>query len=149
MPTINLFDYSQLIERLNQLEINPLADALPEHIELGMDTKRYGDIPRWKQALSQLPDLDVSAVKLNQSKVSVTAQCSEDQLSQLHKALMGLHPWRKGPFDIAGIHIDTEWRSDFKWDRLKDKIQSLEGKRVLDVGCGSGYHCWRMVGAGR
>lgn len=148
MPTINLFDYSQLIERLNQLEINPLADALPEHIELGMDAKRYGDIPRWKQALSQLPDLDVSAVKLNQSKVSVTAQCSEDQLSQLHKALMGLHPWRKGPFDIAGIHIDTEWRSDFKWDRLKDKIQSLEGKRVLDVGCGSGYHCWRMVGAG-
>jgi tRNA (mo5U34)-methyltransferase len=61
---------------------------------------------------------------------------------------MGVYPWRKGPFDIAGIHIDTEWRSDLKWDRLKDKIQSLEGKRVLDVGCGSGYHCWRMVGAG-
>lgn len=148
MSTINLFDYSQLIERLNQLEINPLADALPEYIELGMDTSRYGDIPRWQQALNQLPDLNVSAVDLKQSKVSVNAQCSEDELSQLHKALMGLHPWRKGPFDIAGIHIDTEWRSDFKWDRLKDKIQPLDGKRVLDVGCGSGYHCWRMVGAG-
>lgn len=148
MSTINLFDYSQLIERLNQLEISPLADALPEYIEAGMDTNRYGDIPRWQQALNQLPDLNVSAVDLKQSKVSVKAQCSEDELSQLHEALMGLHPWRKGPFDIAGIHIDTEWRSDFKWDRLKDKIQSLEGKRVLDVGCGSGYHCWRMVGAG-
>ena len=57
-----------------------------------------------------------------------------------------LIPWRKGPFDIAGLHIDTEWRSDFKWDRLKDEIEPLSGRRVLDVGCGSGYHCWRMRG---
>ena len=25
---------------------------------------------------------------------------------------------------------------------------SLAGKRVLDVGCGNGYHCWRMLGRG-
>lgn len=55
-------------------------------------------------------------------------------------------PWRKGPFDIHGIHLDTEWRSDWKWDRLKDHISPLNNKRVLDVGCGSGYHLWRMLG---
>ena len=33
-------------------------------------------------------------------------------------------------------------------DRLKDAIAPLAGRNVLDVGCGSGYHCWRMRGAG-
>ncbi|MBP6682857.1 MAG: tRNA 5-methoxyuridine(34)/uridine 5-oxyacetic acid(34) synthase CmoB, partial [Halioglobus sp.] len=41
-----------------------------------------------------------------------------------------------------------EWRSDWKWDRLAPAIDDLAGRRVLDVGCGSGYHCWRMLGAG-
>jgi tRNA (mo5U34)-methyltransferase len=59
-----------------------------------------------------------------------------------------LHPWRKGPYEVFGIHVDTEWRSDWKWDRLKEHVQPLAGRRVLDVGCGNGYHCWRMYAAG-
>ncbi|MES2604070.1 MAG: tRNA 5-methoxyuridine(34)/uridine 5-oxyacetic acid(34) synthase CmoB, partial [Pseudomonadota bacterium] len=27
-------------------------------------------------------------------------------------------------------------------------LTPLQGRRVLDVGCGNGYHCWRMAGAG-
>jgi tRNA (mo5U34)-methyltransferase len=57
-------------------------------------------------------------------------------------------PWRKGPFTVHGIHIDTEWRSDWKWDRVLPHISPLAGRYVLDVGCGSGYHLWRMVGKG-
>jgi tRNA (mo5U34)-methyltransferase len=30
----------------------------------------------------------------------------------MRQALMGLSPWRKGPFDLFGVHVDTEWRSD-------------------------------------
>ena len=67
---------------------------------------------------------------------------------ELETALRGLHPWLKGPYSLFGVNIDTEWRSDFKWDRLAHAIDPLEGRRVLDVGCGSGYHCWRMKGAG-
>ncbi len=57
-------------------------------------------------------------------------------------------PWRKGPYHIHGLHIDTEWRSDFKWDRLAPHISDLSNRYVLDIGCGSGYHLWRMRGAG-
>ena len=49
---------------------------------------------------------------------------------------------------MFGIDADTEWRSDWKWDRLKDRIAPLENRLVLDVGCGNGYHGWRMLGAG-
>ncbi|KLU19347.1 tRNA methyltransferase, partial [Proteus mirabilis] len=43
-------------------------------------------------------------------------------------------------------NIDTEWRSDWKWDRVLPHISPLKGRHVLDVGCGSGYHMWRMLG---
>ena len=57
-------------------------------------------------------------------------------------------PWRKGPFSLYGVNIDTEWRSDWKWDRVLPHLSDLTGRTILDVGCGSGYHMWRMIGAG-
>jgi tRNA (mo5U34)-methyltransferase len=58
---------------------------------------------------------------------------------------MQLRPWRKGPFQIADVFIDTEWHSDFKWNRVHPHLSSLQGRNILDVGCGNGYHCWRML----
>ena len=49
---------------------------------------------------------------------------------------------------MHGIEIDTEWRSDWKWQRVETHLLPLRGRRILDVGCGNGYHCWRMLGAG-
>jgi tRNA (mo5U34)-methyltransferase len=72
----------------------------------------------------------------------------ESLSSVLVDQLKSLHPWRKGPLQLAGIDIDTEWRSDWKWDRLKDHIAPLTNRSVLDIGCGNGYYLWRMLGAG-
>jgi len=66
----------------------------------------------------------------------------------IRAALEGLKPWRKGPYQIGDTFIDTEWRSDWKWQRIQSHIQPLSGRRVLDVGCGNGYHAWRMRGDG-
>jgi tRNA (mo5U34)-methyltransferase len=66
----------------------------------------------------------------------------------LKDTLMDLHPWRKGPFELFGLPVDTEWHSDWKWNRLREAISSLQGRRVLDVGCGNGYYALRMAGAG-
>ena len=62
--------------------------------------------------------------------------------------MLALNPWRKGPFQLGSIHIDSEWRSDLKWARVAPAISSLAGRRVLDVGCGNGYYALRMRGAG-
>ena len=45
-------------------------------------------------------------------------------------------PGAKGPYHVHGIHIDTEWRSDWKWDRVLPHISPLKNRNVLDVGCG-------------
>jgi tRNA (mo5U34)-methyltransferase len=67
---------------------------------------------------------------------------------QLAALLQQLKPWRKGPFNLYGILIDSEWRSDWKWQRLLPHITPLKDRLVLDVGCANGYYLWRMVGMG-
>ena len=65
----------------------------------------------------------------------------------LRETLMELHPWRKGPLRLGGLDIETEWRSDWKWERVAPHIE-LSGHRVLDIGSGNGYFGLRMLGAG-
>lgn len=143
-------NYEPLIERwLADPLLQAWAQALPAQIEAGFNPKRYGDLQRWRAALESLPDLPAGQVHLDQSAVGVSGSpLSSQQAAALEDALRGLHPWRKGPFRLFDIEIDTEWRSDWKWDRVQPHLASLTGKRVLDIGCGSGYHAWRMLGAG-
>lgn len=130
--------------------MSPWAEVLPQQIDNGLSHKRYGDLARWQKCVQALPDIQGDILTLNDSQVgaSSTTALDESTMEQLHDALMGLHPWRKGPYNLFGVHIDTEWRSDWKWDRLATQIAPLKDRRVLDVGCGSGYHCWRMLGDG-
>ena len=68
-------------------------------------------------------------------------------VSSLEEKLKTLSPWRKGPFELFGIHIDAEWRSDRKWSRIASHI-SLKDKLILDIGCSNGYYSLRMQGIG-
>ena len=123
-------------------------EILPEQLAESMSEKRYGDLRRWRESMHALPELTASAINLDGAYVGATGEVTDTTRADLEQALRGLHPWRKGPFSLFGVDIETEWRSDFKWERLADAISPLQGRRVLDVGCGSGYHCWRMRGAG-
>jgi tRNA (mo5U34)-methyltransferase len=93
-----------------------------------------------------LPTLPTSGLELTSDCLRVGPPIDDPSArSQLSELLQVFHPWRKGPFCVHGIHIDTEWRSDWKWSRLHHALD-LRGKTVLDVGCGNGYYGWRMVG---
>lgn len=147
---IKLLDYKTLECKLRSLEIDDFANALPSLLLEGLSVERYGDIPRWRAALDALPELEVAEIFLNDKvgfRSADDAGRSKKQVD-LKEALQGLHPWRKGPFQFDSVFVDTEWRSDFKWNRLIDHIEPLQDKVALDVGCGSGYHCWRMREAG-
>jgi tRNA (mo5U34)-methyltransferase len=137
---------------LNALADTPLADwatLLPDQIAAGLSDQRYGDLPAWRLSLTQLPELQPSIADLKDS-VTIGASTDGDErtLATLRNALEGLIPWRKGPYWLYGIHLDTEWRSDWKWDRVKPHLAPLKDRLVLDVGCGNGYHCWRTLGEG-
>lgn len=135
---------------LAQQEWLQQTQALGVLVQRQQENEQRGDGPRWRAHLDALPQLRPDACVLDADTIRIgsRAQLNEEQRAALRNELLGLHPWRKGPYDLFGMHIDTEWRSDWKWQRLAAGISDLHNRRVLDVGCGNGYHLWRMRAAG-
>lgn len=144
-----MMDYQPLLAALPHTPLAPWLANLPEQIAAGLSEQRFGDLPGWKQALMDMPQIRASRIDLQQGVIIGTpSDCDDTTRAQLRAALEQLIPWRKGPYHVHGIHIDTEWRSDWKWDRVLPHLAPLKDRLILDVGCGNGYHCWRMLGAG-
>ena len=113
---------------LEKLELVHWLEPLKALADERMSPSAHGDFGRWQEAVAGLR----------------TASSVEDRRA----LLLALAPWRKGPFDVGGVHIDAEWCSDLKWQRVAGAIEPLDGRRVLDVGCGNGYYALRMADAG-
>ena len=141
--------YDTLLLALKDSPLAAWADKLPEQIAAGLCEKRYGDLAGWKASLAKLPGVIASQIELSQRvQIGSSSDCDEATRNDIRTALQELIPWRKGPYFIHDIHIDTEWRSDWKWDRVLPHLAPLKDRLILDVGCGNGYHCWRMLGEG-
>lgn len=119
----------------------------PELAALGctrLKESTHGDLSRWLDVIGELPEA-VAHTALDRG--APILGCPVGDTQQLGQLLLRLHPWRKGPLELAGVRVDTEWRSDLKWDRIAPHID-LKGHQVLDIGCGNGYFGLRMLGAG-
>ncbi|MEJ2641729.1 MAG: tRNA 5-methoxyuridine(34)/uridine 5-oxyacetic acid(34) synthase CmoB [Desulfosarcinaceae bacterium] len=135
-------------------ELGRITDLKPA-FEAALDGVRA----RWKKdakaraydaTLDTLPLVTPAHVILDQDRVRIGDQgaLSANATERLLTAAQALIPWRKGPFDLFGQALDCEWASNLKWDRLKDHIQPLTGRRILDIGSSNGYYLWRMAAAG-
>ena len=127
--------------------LNHWLQTLPAQMNEWQTTHKHGEFDKWCRLLAKLPHTTPSKLNLIDS-VTVGSASDIDPYTQkkIHGLLQQFMPWRKGPFFVHDIHIDTEWRSDWKWDRVAPHITPLKDRTVLDVGCGSGYHMWRMLG---
>ncbi len=130
--------------------VSGIAPALERAATDAWSARSHGDRARWYKAIDELLEIPVSAVDLDRDAVRVAAAepLDGEMLSTLQRSLMALHPWRKGPFELFGLVVDAEWRSDRKWARIAPHLSPLAGRTVLDVGSGNGYYLYRMLGAG-
>ena len=143
------FDESVFAADARGTVLEPFTDKLIAAVAARGDDLKHGHLPQWRQAVEMAPPLDQSSLTVVDGAVVINSTpIANEERSQLMTALTSLMPWRKGPFRFDDITIDSEWRSDWKWNRLAQHIQALHGRNVLDVGCGSGYHLWRMREAG-
>ena len=143
----SLFNFDSLFRWLQEAGHQAWADALRQTCHRVLDVNGHGHLANWKQCWKNLPDIEGHIQVRDGGRVAMVGLISAEEKGQLRSELMKFCPWRKGPFDLFGIHIDTEWRSDWKWNRLRDHVE-LRDRSVLDVGCGNGYFGWHMLAAG-
>jgi tRNA (mo5U34)-methyltransferase len=99
------------------------------------------------RVLDNLPDVEPSSIDVNRPRIRIgtAGDLDGNQITSLHEALCDLKPWRKGPFEVFGILLESEWDSSIKWDRLAGHLGPMAGKRVLDIGASCGYYLFRLA----
>ena len=143
-----MIDFSPFYQQIATTHLSPWLETLPLQMKQWQQ-QTHGEYAKWAKVVEFLPHLPASRIDL---KSAVKSECdsalSYGERQRIIHHLKQLMPWRKGPYHLLGIHVDCEWRSDFKWDRVLPHLAPLQDRTILDVGCGSGYHMWRMVGEG-
>ena len=143
-----MIDFRPFYQQIATTNLSDWLETLPLQLK-EWETQTHGDYAKWSKIVDFLPYLHADEIDLKSAvKSDHTSPLSEGEKQRIIHHLKQLMPWRKGPYHLFGIHVDCEWRSDFKWDRVLPHLAPLQGRTILDVGCGSGYHMWRMVGEG-
>jgi len=145
---------SEIADEFKKIDIERLAEPpFKNALHAALDKKRShfeiprGNILKYATALKCLPeviplicDLKNDVVRMGNGE-EISPEARTDMASELGQ----MCPWRKGPFDLFGISIDTEWQSFIKWDRFIPHIAPLHRKRILDIGSSNGYYMFRMA----
>ena len=139
----------QLEELQQALRDNGLEKLLPLATEESFGNLKAGRNADTFSQFESLAPLRATEASFGETvRIGAHTTLADTEQQQLAHSLRLLVPWRKGPFDVYGIHIDSEWNCALKWSRLKDQILPLKDRLVLDVGCGNGYYCFRMLQQG-
>jgi tRNA (mo5U34)-methyltransferase len=106
-----------------------------------------GNFLKFKKILENISNYNPSVINLQSRAVTIgdRSDIGLKEYDLLKNQLEQLCPWRKGPFNIFGINIDSEWQSWMKWERLESHIEKLEGRRILDIGSSNGYYMFKMA----
>ncbi len=140
-----IFDRSSTVDFFQK---HSLEKLLPLFFENAQTQEKSANFGKLENLLREVPEIKAREINfdLPAIKIGDKTEISEVQRKELTSKLKKFKPWRKGPFDLLGIRIDAEWRSDMKWARVENEIADLKNRKILDVGCGNGYYMLRMLG---
>ena len=105
---------------------------------------KWKNIAPLREALETLEDIDVQCSFDDTVTITSLDSISDETKEKIESVAKLMMPWRKGPFEICGLFIDTEWQSFLKYNLLEPHFD-LRGKKVADIGCNNGYYMFRML----
>ena len=147
----NLFDdaptyLSDLVDpEMYESFLSQRASSFAEKGIVSNNTLReYDEIARM---IIELPNIETKKLVFSERNLTIgdADELGTDDMNLFQQCIHALKPWKKGPLNLFGTKIDTEWRSDLKWKRLQTSLPDLKDKVVCDLGCGNGYFMFRML----
>ena len=104
----------------------------------------WKNIAPCQEAIKALRTYEDVEVKLGDRVEVQIKDLSSQDAQQIKETALLLKPWRKGPFQINDLFIDSEWQSQIKYNLLEPHFD-LKDKIVGDIGCNNGYYLFRML----
>lgn len=143
---MNLIDCDLLKKTLLLSPLHEFAELIADKTSKKLK-EPDGNKSAWIEALNQMPNCKAASYDFRSStiRIGTSNELSQNESQKLKRALKSFAPWRKGPFNLFGTFIDSEWRSDKKWDRVAASIGSLRDDFIIDVGTGNGYYLFKML----
>jgi tRNA (mo5U34)-methyltransferase len=139
----------ELIDAIPELNLSHCRTELENLVRKKRDflNRAGGNFLKFGQIVASMKEHQVSKVQPDSRAVIVgdAGDIGSEAQADLYKQLVELCPWRKGPFNFFGIHIDSEWQSWMKWDRVLPHISPLKGRKILDIGASNGYYMFRAA----
>ncbi|MDR1614316.1 MAG: tRNA 5-methoxyuridine(34)/uridine 5-oxyacetic acid(34) synthase CmoB [Campylobacteraceae bacterium] len=103
----------------------------------------WKDIKPLRDMINNLPDIHAEIIFGDTFALALSDLTHEDYI-KIENTARSLCSWRKGPFQIGTLFIDTEWKSFIKYNILRPHF-NLSGKKVADIGCNNGYYLFKML----
>ncbi|MBC7659421.1 MAG: tRNA 5-methoxyuridine(34)/uridine 5-oxyacetic acid(34) synthase CmoB [Chitinophagaceae bacterium] len=125
----------------------PALLALRSQLNERLNDERW---TRWREGSALTNGLQTGPIAIEDGWVTVAkpdAVSASDE-ARLDAALKAFLPWKKGPYSLWGRRIDTEWRSNLKWQRVLPFVGPLEGAVVADIGSHNGYFMYFIKALG-
>ena len=118
----------------NNANINPIKKDLIRETEIVLSQKN-GNIPKWERSLESIKQYGTGQIRFTDPYILIDNSTTQDSID----SFLELRPWRKGPYQVGNISIDSEWDGSLKWKRLESIFHLIRDKDVLDIGSGNGY----------
>ena len=104
----------------------------------------WKNILPYQEAIKLLPHYEDVEVVLGDKVEIQIPNLDNAKREQIETTARLMLPWRKGPFQINDLFIDSEWQSQIKYNLLEPHFD-LKDKVVGDIGCNNGYYLFRML----
>jgi tRNA (mo5U34)-methyltransferase len=111
------------------------------------DCRSWKNVEPWHKQLLKVFEIDKKDVDIDHGdwfSVGKEENLTQLELDLIEETAKKLIPWRKGPFNLFGLEIDSEWQSNIKYNLIRPHF-NLKDKIVADVGCNNGYYMFRML----
>ena len=98
------------------------------------ECRTWKNVEPWFLQLQEASKIEKSNLEIDYGdwfSVGKKEDLTSEEFEVIEKTAKKLIPWRKGPFKIFGLEIDSEWQSNIKYNlirphfNLKDKVEGI------------------------